>query len=267
MRDRLGHLQALSSEADDELDLPTPGGASSDVEVVLSSAQDAHREIQLLRLEVGRLRERNSRVLGDPSSPGDAISSDVKTRGERMLGQLRDMDVRVRELEQERGGDSAVARIARTQYACLSNNFRDAMMDYNEAEMSHRDTCKAHIQRQLEIVGQEVTGEEMEEMMEAGRWNVFTENILSEGKTARSALSQIESRHQDLLDLESRIKSVREVFLDVAMLVEEQGPMINTIQANVQKAEVASSEALGKMNAAKKHDRNHPFKKLFFWKR
>uniref|UniRef100_A0AAY4AZL9 t-SNARE coiled-coil homology domain-containing protein n=1 Tax=Denticeps clupeoides TaxID=299321 RepID=A0AAY4AZL9_9TELE len=261
MRDRLSHLQALS-ESSSHLD-------DDDMDAVLDSAQETRREIQLIQLDVKRLREQNSRLLSEPTRTStikrdsNAIATDIKTRGEEMLTRLHKMDTEAKDLEEEHGVNSAVARVARTQYACLSNNFRDAMMDYNEAEMSHRDTCKAHIQRQLEIVGQEVTGEEMEEMMEAGRWNVFTENILSEGKTARSALSQIESRHQDLLDLESRIKSVHEVFLDVAMLVEEQGPMINTIQANVQKTDAELAGALIKLGKAKKHDSNNPFKKMF----
>uniref|UniRef100_A0A673FWW4 t-SNARE coiled-coil homology domain-containing protein n=1 Tax=Sinocyclocheilus rhinocerous TaxID=307959 RepID=A0A673FWW4_9TELE len=86
---------------------------------------------------------------------------------------------------------------------------------------------------------------------------------MSEGKTARSALNQIESRHRDLLDLESRLQSLHEVFLDVAMLVEEQGPMTDYILNNVQKTDAMLGEVLIKLGRAKKHDNNNPFKKMF----
>ncbi|XP_076127949.1 syntaxin-11-like [Alosa pseudoharengus] len=248
------------------------GLGAGPVEEVLEEAQEVRREVQMMRLDVQRLREQNARLLSEPYSgelrrDSNAIGGDIKTRGQDTLARLRKMDAHARELEEEHGVNSAVARIARTQYACLSNGFRDAMADYNAAEMSHRDTCKAHIQRQMEIVGRDVSGEQIEEILEGGRWNVFADNVLAEGKTARSALGQIERRHQELLELESRVRSVHEVFLDVAMLVEEQGPMLDAIHTHVQKTEVATGDALLKIQTAKKHDKNNPLKKLLFWRR
>ncbi|KAM9554189.1 syntaxin-11-like isoform 1-T1 [Salvelinus alpinus] len=294
MRDRLSHMQELSQSNGhvEQMDYAESGESVSgdsinvdleeelphqavvwdntpELEEVFSQSQQVHREVQLIRLEVKRLREQNSRVLQGTTRmsvvkrDSNAIAADIKARAEGVLTCLKDMDAAVRELEAAHGSNAAVTRIARTQYACLSNSFRDAMFDYNEAEMSHRESCKAHIQRQMEIVGREVTGEEVEEMIETGQWNVFNENILSEGKTARSALNQIESRHRELLDLESRIQSIHEIFLDVALLVEEQGPMMNTIQTNVQTTDVAIQEALVKISKAKRHNKNNPFKKMF----
>ncbi|KAM4633804.1 uncharacterized protein ACJ7VT_021345 [Polymixia lowei] len=290
MRDRLSHLQEVSnghvepmeyadsagsdsfSNVDLEEELPHQAVVfdnSPALEEVFAQSQDVHREVQLIRLEVKRLREQNSRVLQGTTRmstikrDSNAIAADIKGRAEGVLTHLRDMDSTAHKLEEEYGSNSAVSRIARTQYACLSNGFRDAMFDYNEAEMSHRENCKAHIQRQMEIVGREVTGEEVEEMIETGQWNIFTENIMAEGKTARSALTQIEKRHQELVDLESRIKNIHEIFLDIALLVEEQGPMMTSIQTNIQQTDMAIQDALVKLGRAKRHDKNNPFKKMF----
>uniref|UniRef100_A0A673A279 Syntaxin 11b, tandem duplicate 2 n=1 Tax=Sphaeramia orbicularis TaxID=375764 RepID=A0A673A279_9TELE len=236
---------------------------------VFSQSQEIHREVQLIRLEVKRLREQNSRMLQGTTTmstikrDSNAIGADIKSRAEGVLSRLKDMDGTAHKLEEVHGSNSAITRIARTQYACLSNGFRDAMFDYNEAEMSHRENCKAQIQRQMEIVGREVTGEEVEEMIETGQWNTFADNITTEGKTARSALTQIEKRHQELLDLENRIKGIHEIFLDIALLVEEQGPMLTSIQTNVQKTDEHLQDALVKLGKAKRHDKNNPFKKMF----
>lgn len=289
MRDRLSHLQELSNEhvepmeyaestvsdsfsnVDLEEELPHQAVVfdnSPALEEVFTQAQDIHRDVQLIRLEVKRLREQNSRMLQGTTRmstikrDSNAIGADIKARAEGVLSHLRDMEGTARKLEEEHGANSATTRIARTQYACLSNGFRDAMFDYNEAEMSHRENCKAQIQRQMEIVGREVTGDEVEEMIETGRWNIFSENV-TEGKTARSALNQIEKRHQELVDLESRIKNIHEIFLDIALLVEEQGPMLTTIQTNVQKTDMDIQDALVKLGRAKRHDKNNPFKKMF----
>lgn len=289
MRDRLSHLQEMSnghvepmeyaestvsesfSNVDLEEELPHEAVVfdnSPALVNVFSQSQEIHREIQLIRLEVKRLREQNSRIQGITTMStikrdSNAIGADIKARAEGVLAHLRDMDSTAHKLEEAHGSNSAITRIARTQYACLSNGFRDAMFDYNEAEMSHRENCKAQIQRQMMIVGREVSGEEVEEMIETGQWNVFNDNIVSEGKTARSALSQIEKRHQELVDLENRISGIHEVFLDIALLVEEQGPMLTTIQTNVQKTDECIQEALVKLGRAKRHDKNNIFKKMF----
>lgn len=290
MRDRLSHLQAMSngpvepmeyaestaseslSNVDLEDELPHEAVVfdnSPALEEVLSQSQEVHRDIQLIRLEVKRLREQNSRMLGGVSTmsaikrDSNAIGADIKSKAEHVLKRLHEMDDAAHKMEETHGSNSAVTRIARTQYASLSNGFRDAMFDYNEAEMSHRENCKAQIQRQMEIVGRDVSGEDVEEMIEKGQWNIFTDNVVSEGKTARSALSQIEKRHQELIDLETRIKGIHEIFLDVALLVEEQGPMLNSIQTNVQKTDAGIQDALVKLARAKRHDKNNPFKKMF----
>ncbi|XP_022053912.1 syntaxin-11b.1 [Acanthochromis polyacanthus] len=291
MRDRLSHLQEMSNGHVEPMEYEEPTGSdtlsnvdledelpheavvfednSPALEEVFSQSQDIHREIQLIRLEVKRLREQNSRMLQGTTTmstikrDSNAIGADIKKRAEDVLARLHDMDGTSHKLEETHGSNSAVTRIARTQYACLSNGFRDAMFDYNEAEMSHRENCKAQIQRQMEIVGREVTGEEVEEMIEKGQWNIFNDNIVSEGKTARSALSQIEKRHQELVDLEARISGIHEIFLDIAMLVEEQGPMLTSIQSNVQKTDEGIQDALVKLGRAKRHDSNNPFKKMF----
>ncbi|XP_026174569.1 syntaxin-11b.1 [Mastacembelus armatus] len=290
MRDRLSHLHEMSSGHVEPMNVAETTASDSfsnvdlgeelhheaivfdnspDLEEVFSQSQVIHKDIQLIRLEIKRLREQNSRMLQGVTTmsvikkDSNAIAADIKARAEGVLAHLKDMDATAHKLEEAHGENSAITRIARTQYACLSNGFRDAMFDYNEAEMSHRENCKAQIQRQMEIVGREVTGEEVEEMIEKGQWNIFNDNIMTEGKTARSALFQIEKRHQELLDLESRIKSIHDIFLDIAMLVEDQGPMLNTIQTNVQKTDEGIKEALVKLGRAKRHDKNNPFKKMF----
>ncbi|KAM9435281.1 syntaxin-11-like isoform 2-T5 [Clarias gariepinus] len=242
---------------------------NNEMDSVFDEVQDAKREIQLIHLDVKQLRQQNTRILSEPTRTStikrdsNVIVADIKSRGEGLLKRLHTMDSHAKELEEEHGINSAVARIARTQYAGLSNNFRDVMMEYNEAEMNYRETCKTHIQRQMEIVGRDVTGEEIEQMLEMGQWNIFNDNILTEGKTARSALTQIESRHRDLLELENRLQSLHEVFLDVAMLVEDQGPMIDYIFTNIQKTDAQLEEVMIGLERAKRHDKNNPFKKMF----
>lgn len=62
----------------------------------------------------------------------------------------------------------------------------------------------------------EVSGQEMEEMMSSGVLEVF--GAQAEGE---AAWLQIQSRQEELLELEKRIQGIQELLLDVAVLTEE----------------------------------------------
>lgn len=277
MRDRLTHLSQMLTDPDGfntvELDTlserEAAGASSADqaLDGVLQQAQQIRLDIQMIQSDITELKDVNYQTLNRTSFPiatkrdSNTIGMDIKQRGEAVLQQLHVMNALREEREAERGLSDPTARIARTQYQCLSSALREVMFSYNEAETSHREACKRQITRQMEVVGKEVSMEQLEEMMESGELNVF--GLQVEGKTARSALAQIESRHKELLELEKRIQGIQELFLDVAMLTEEQGAAVNNIQKNVENTEVITQEAVVKLDEAIHSDKKNPFKSMF----
>jgi len=53
--------------------------------------------------------------------------------------------------------------------------------------------------------------------------------MVSDSKMTRQALSEIESRHHDIMGLESSIRELKEMFTDIALLVENQVPYTEMI--------------------------------------
>lgn len=49
--------------------------------------------------------------------------------------------------------------------------------------------------------------------------------IINDSQISRQAMSEIESRHRDIVRLESSLKELHDMFLDIAMLVENQVTM------------------------------------------
>ena len=64
-----------------------------------------------------------------------------------------------------------------SQHAALSKRFVDVMTGYNAIQTEYREQCKERIQRQLEITGNEKTGDEVEEMLESGNPAIFTQGV------------------------------------------------------------------------------------------
>ncbi|KAG5277579.1 hypothetical protein AALO_G00119240 [Alosa alosa] len=256
MRDRLEDLEviqeegsegewAAASDSDDDADegdlkpQAVVFEEDSDMEELLKEAQAMRREIGELRLDVERLRKQTShatqtvRRLSTIYRSSNAIGGDVKIRAEGLVRRLTAYDQRRQDLEERHGPMAAVVRIARAQYSAISHALRQAMAEYNAAEQEQRDCCRQRFQRQAEILGRNVTTDEVDQMVAEGGWGAFRQDLNPEGMTARCAFKQIKERHKELIELEARLRDVHALFLNLAMMVEEQGPMLNHIEHNV----------------------------------
>ncbi|KAJ8408579.1 hypothetical protein AAFF_G00252140 [Aldrovandia affinis] len=118
----------------------------------------------------------------------------------------------------------------------LSLRFGEVMILYNEVQVSFRERSKGRIRRQLEITGRVTTSEQLEAMLESGNPAIFTSDVISDSHITREALSEIESRHEDIVRLEASIRELHQMFMDMATLVETQGDMTNNIEKNVSSA-------------------------------
>lgn len=191
-----------------------------------------------------------------------SLTRDIKLQAENLHKKLDALLKQVKRTETELGESASTARIQRAQHDALFRRFQEIMRQYNDSLLSKQDKCKQFIVRQLEISGREVSEEEVEKMVEQGKWDVFNENILVDVKITRSQLSEIEQRHKELLTLESNMKDLRELFLDLFVLVEEHGVQIDNIQANVEKTQDYVMVCNEKFKMASKYRRKNPLRRL-----
>ncbi|XP_061749750.1 syntaxin-11a [Nerophis ophidion] len=277
MKDRLSELLSLASKPPD-VDLvlrDSPKDTLEDYQgeeamaAIHREAQAARKEMLLLKMDVKRLGKQGSRFLtsvrrfSSIKRDSNAVGRAIKSRGEAVYARLERLKAAGEDLSREHGPSSTLARMARCQHASLTSAFQGAMSDYNRAEMELRENCQTRIQRQAEIVGKEVSRQQIEEMLETGKWSLFSDNLLCEGRGARSALSEIESRRRELLELEGRIRGVRELFLQMALLVEEQGCQLDNVEANVARASDYVSQASHQVRKAVRYKKANPCRKLF----
>ncbi|KAG8011520.1 Syntaxin-11 [Nibea albiflora] len=244
MRDMLERLHTISEENDTDSEFCGPEydedkltlsheavifENSSEIDDILKEAHSLRKEISLLQLEVERLNTHNERYATSVKrltllkKDSDSIAKRIQQRGEALYTRLQALGEEKKQLEDKEGPNSAVSRIARVQYDTLMRAFHDVMGGEGWAELS----------QSLQPQG---------------------------GRSSRWAMCEIKGRHKELVDLEARLKEVHDLFLDMAMLVEEQGCKINTIEANV----CATVEYVEKINdhmkKALQYKRKNPFR-------
>uniref|UniRef100_A0A8D1KC79 Syntaxin-3 n=1 Tax=Sus scrofa TaxID=9823 RepID=A0A8D1KC79_PIG len=172
-----------------------------------------------------------SAPIPEPKTKDDLeqLTTEIKKRANNVRNKLKSME---RHIEEDEVRSSADLRIRKSQHSVLSRKFVEVMTKYNEAQVDFRERSKGRIQRQLEITGKKTTDEELEEMLESGNPAIFTSGII-DSQISKQALSEIEGRHKDIVRLESSIKELHDMFMDIAMLVENQGEMLDNIELNV----------------------------------
>ncbi|KAI4893784.1 hypothetical protein NFI96_033973, partial [Prochilodus magdalenae] len=191
-----------------------------------SQIEDIRNSIDKIDENVAEVKKLYSVILSAPTSDQktqddlEALTNDIKKMANNARNKLKTIERNLESDKEERV--SADTRIRKSQHAVLSRKFVDVMTKYNEAQVDFREKSKGRIQRQLEITGKATTDEELEEMLEGGNAAVFTAGIIDSG-ISKQALSEIESRHKDIVRLESSIKELHDMFVDIAMLVESQG--------------------------------------------
>ncbi|CAL8239021.1 unnamed protein product [Gadus morhua 'NCC'] len=134
----------------------------------------------------------------------------------------------------EQSKTSADLRIRKTQHSTLSVKFVES--DVGSTTPRSRTTgrrCKGRIQRQLEITGRNTTNDELESMLESDNPAIFTSGIVMDNIT-QQAMNEIETRHTEIIKLENSIRELHDMFMDMAMLVESQGEMIDRVEYNVE---------------------------------
>ncbi|XP_029042758.1 syntaxin 1A isoform X4 [Osmia lignaria lignaria] len=242
-KDRLGALVAAQSDDDDVADdvSVNVGGPDDFMTEFFAEVEEIREMIDRIQTNVEDVKKKHSAILSAPQTDEkvkmelEDLMSDIKKTTNKVRAKLKVIEQNI-EQEEHTNKSSADLRIRKTQHSTLSRKFVEVMTEYNRTQTDYRERCKGRIQRQLEITGRTTTNEELEEMLEQGNPAVFTQGIIMETQQAKQTLADIEARHADIIKLENSIRELHDMFMDMAMLVESQGEMIDRIEYHVEHA-------------------------------
>uniref|UniRef100_A0A673VH80 Syntaxin 2 n=1 Tax=Suricata suricatta TaxID=37032 RepID=A0A673VH80_SURSU len=209
-----------------------------DTSVVLEKdhfMDDFFHQVEEIRTSIAKIAQcveevkKNHSIILSAPNPEGKIKEELEDLNKEIKKTANRIRAKLKSIEQSFGQDeraertSVDLRIRRTQHSVLSRKFVEVMTAFNEAQTLFRERSKGRIQRQLEITGRATTNDELEEMLESGSPSVFTADIISDSQITRQALNEIESRHKDIMKLETSIRELHEMFTDMAVFVETQG--------------------------------------------
>lgn len=139
-------------------------------------------------------------------------------------GTVKDSDMRIRE------------NLCNT----LTRKFIDEMKLYQEAQQKYKADLKAKGERQVKSLKPDATPEEVDMLMknEGGREELYRQTILAGGinESIKQTYANVAGKYKDVLVLEQSVAELHQMFLDFALLTEQQGELIDQIEHNVKEA-------------------------------
>ncbi|KAJ8680024.1 hypothetical protein QAD02_015811 [Eretmocerus hayati] len=213
--------------------------------VLLHTSQDIQKELETRTYTISQLAHR--------------IYSKLKELGKGVV------DVGELTLDTARDGPT-YERIKILQYTTMFRMYSQTMQDYNQDLLRYYDKRSSILHRQKRILRQQITSDEFDSMLDSEETHLFVNNILLETKLAQQQLSEIQTRHDEIRKLEKSIAEVKDIFLEMAFLVEKQGEQLDCIEYFASRATENVDHGrnrLHKVNEKKKLQRLRKLKLIF----
>jgi len=155
----------------------------------------------------------------------------------------------------EKSATPTEIRIRTNMQGTLTQKFLELATEYQEVQTTYKNKYQEKIERQYKIAKPDATPEEIEDAIESGDSSkVFANQILDSHlhQQAKNALAYIEARHADIKRIEASIQQLHQLFVDMAILVDAQGEMLNQIEYNVSTSVAYTAKGVEELKSAVK---------------
>jgi len=183
------------------------------------------------------------------------LIDDTNKQITNVRAKLEEMKKQNTQYAQTKTATSTEIRIRTNMQGTLTQKFLELASEYQEVQTNYKNKYQEKIERQYKIAKPDATPEEIEEAIESGDSSkVFANQILDSHlhQQAKNALAYIEARHTDIKRIEASIQQLHQLFVDMAVLVEAQGEMLNQIEYNVSQSVAYTASGVKELQGAVK---------------
>ncbi|XP_059480123.1 syntaxin-1A-like isoform X1 [Neocloeon triangulifer] len=277
MRDRLAELQKNMVEEQgndnaesDVLIQISKEPAPSTMTEFFAEVSSIRENLELIEKEVKNLVLIHRTIIEAPRpSEMSKMQADNAVETARALAMKTSIKIKALSSKMPAQQTSSSARILAVHESTLGMQLRRVMESLYQEQERHKEKSREMLKRQLKIVrtswesrGESMTEDQLEQMIENGQ-SVFTGNIMLQTLEAKRELEDIQNRHDDLIALEKSIAEVHALFVEISLLVQNQGETIDNIEVHVMKGQDYVAEGRKQVQEAEKKQTSSRKKKIF----
>ncbi|EOA21213.1 hypothetical protein CARUB_v10001560mg [Capsella rubella] len=137
------------------------------------------------------------------------------------------------------GKGSGVDRSRTATTLSLKKKLKDKMAEFQVLRANIQQEYRDVVDRRIyTVTGQRADEDTIDELIETGNSEqIFQKAIQEQGRgQVMDTLAEIQERHDAVRDLEKKLLDLQQIFLDMAVLVDAQGEMLDNIESQVSSA-------------------------------
>ncbi|KAL5079325.1 hypothetical protein RYX36_007746 [Vicia faba] len=196
----------------------------------------------------------------------------IKQRMEKDVDEVKKtahyLKTKVEELDKENlanrqkpgcGKGSAVDRSRTATTVSLKKKLKDKMAEFQILRESIHEEYREVVERRVfTVTGKQADEETIDRLIETGdSEQIFQKAIQEQGRgQIVDTLAEIHERHEAVRDVERKLLDLQQIFMDIAVLVDAQGDMLDNIESQVSSAVDHVQQGNNTLQKAKKLQRN-----------
>lgn len=243
--DRLGELK--SKYLRDEaliVDDPSTIKGGGELDEFFKQVQAVQQGIKGIEQLTDEIKAKHSEaLLNTDDAKAKVISAELDRAMARVTGLSKDVQVGLKKMDEKtkelsKTDKPADVRIRQNQHSQLTKQFVTAVRAYQETSQQFTDKYRDQIKRRVKARFSTANGTTLNDQ----QVEEYTQKIVQEGREdaifqqAQDALEQIRENHRDILRIEESMRDLFNIMTDMAVLVEEQGELMDDILVNVGKS-------------------------------
>ncbi|KAK9668583.1 hypothetical protein RND81_13G070100 [Saponaria officinalis] len=199
---------------------------------LLRKLQDAHEESKAVTKAAAMksIKQRMDKDVDEVQKIARIIKSKIEELDKDNLSSLQKPGC---------GKGTAIERARTTQTVALKKKLRDKMAEFQTLrENVHQEYREVVERRVYTVTGQHADEETIDRLIETGNSEqIFQRAIQEQGRgQIVDTLAEIKERHDAVRDVERKLLELQQIFLDIAVLVDAQGDILDNIESQVKNA-------------------------------
>jgi len=186
----------------------------------------------------------------------DGLVDETNATAAAVRDQLKLMEGSIKNFANSEGATPSEVNIRKNLHGTLARNFVELMKEYQEIQSAYKAKYHERVKRQVRIVKPDASDNDFDRALSGDTSQIFT-MVTKDGRynEAKNALADIEDKHKDILKIEQSINELHQLFLDMAVMVEAQGELLDQIEYTVGKAVGYTDKGVNELRKARKYQK------------
>lgn len=202
-------------------------------------------EIERVTHRIGEINEES--MMSTSEAKENALSQELRPmvnetnkKAKKTKNLLTVLKEENKKLEAEKTLKHSDMRVRENLCNTVTRKFIDVMKLYQASQQKYKTDIKRKAERQILTIKEDATPEEVDAIMKSdgGREGLYQQQFLAGGVNdqIKQTYAKVAGKYQDVLALEQSVAELHQMFLDFALLTEQQGELIDQIEFNVKSA-------------------------------